>query len=115
MDFFISGTIGLFYRTSISIRRFSALPSSVSFEATGCVSPRPSAFNLSGAIPLSINALITDTARPSDSFRLYSSEPLESVCPTIVILTLGFSLRNLACLSSSLFDSAVSDVSFVLK
>ena len=75
------------YINFISIRLFTALPSSVSFEAIGLVSPFPLvSIIFSGARPNSINFSSTLSALLNDNSLLYSLVPLESVYPVIEIL-----------------------------
>src|SRR4051794_8516639 len=56
-----------------SVRRFSALPAAVAFEAIGLVSPYPTASRRLGSTPSLISADITVFARFCESFRLNAS------------------------------------------
>jgi hypothetical protein len=64
------------YALTSSTRRFMALPSGVSFDATGAKGPTPNAFNRAEEMPyLATRAWTTAAARASDSFMLVSRVP----------------------------------------
>src|ERR1041384_1991366 len=61
-----------------STRRFFARPLAVSFVATGCFSPRPSAATCFSLTPRSTSTFRTASARRCDSSSLCTVEPVES-------------------------------------
>src|SRR5262249_33178119 len=69
----------LYVRMRTSIRRFLALPSSVSLAATGRVSPTPIAVMRSAATPCWTRKAATASARCCESARLACGLPIESV------------------------------------
>src|SRR6185436_891910 len=88
--------------TSISTRRFFWRPSFVLLLATGCFSPLPSVYTRFGSMPFDTRYALTASARRTDSFWLYTSEPIESVWP-IAITTSRLTSFTLPARSSS-FD-----------
>src|SRR5205085_133313 len=80
-----------------SVRRFSARPAALELDATGWVSPKPTASRRPGSTPSLISAAITASARPWESLRLVVSLPTESVWPsTRSFLMPGWSRRTCA-------------------
>ena len=77
------------YCTFSSARRFSARPSGLSLpflvlSAIGSLSPLPIASRRLASTPRETKYCFTAWARRSDSLWLYASEPIESVCPSMV-------------------------------
>ncbi len=67
------------YCLTNSTLRFLALPSSVSFEATGEYGPAPADFRRGAATPRPMSVLTTEAARSEESLRFDSRLPTLSV------------------------------------
>lgn len=88
-----------------STRRFFSRPSAVSLVAIGFASPRPTASSRSAGTPRWMSALRTLSVRACDKRWLVTSEPTESVCPSMRTRPIsGFSLMTFAISSINAID-----------
>src|SRR5260370_33478502 len=70
---------------TISMRRFCARPCGVSFEATGCVSPKPLAETTCGLTPCDSRYATTLSARREDRSMLLATPARWSAGPTCML------------------------------
>src|SRR5580704_19316210 len=71
--------------STLSIRRFCALPCAVSFGATGCVAPNPLADKILGLTPFDVRNATTVAARRDDKSRLSAMPTRCNAGPTGVL------------------------------